>query len=99
MAAKAIVGYYKVWTTDLVGTAPHDAYRGPARRLPREGREGTDTKRIVQWIYPFSRESHDLVRETAFRKAAAVAQAIPRAVTAFAPLEQLDTYAIRVGVE
>lgn len=101
----ATVGYYKVWTTGFVGlTPPEGAHVGPEprREAPASSADAMVDRsldRIMQWIFPFSRATHDAVRIQAFAKADAIKAAIPRAVIKFSPLEQLDTYAIRVDAD
>jgi hypothetical protein len=96
-----IVGYYKVWTTELAGSHV-DAHQGPRDRLDPRASDSAfasgdvDTRKITQWIFPFSRVSHDIVRIQAFAKADAVKATLSRGVIEFSTMDQLDTYALRV---
>lgn len=86
------VGYYKVWTTDARVQPDRDTYRGPERlRLRPEDA-------ITQWIFTFTRETHDATRARAFTRAAKLCDelGLPAGCAQFAPTEDLDIYSIRV---
>lgn len=99
---QAAVGYYKVVTTDERVARDPETHRGPLRPLhvPPDAYRASalqDERRTTQWIYTFTRDTHDAVRARAFAKAERVLEQIGSGRIHLQEMEQIDTYAIRVG--